>query len=96
MALAARLRAQDNIISREQAFACGVTRRALAHRVRPDGPWQRLLCGVYLAQTGAPSVPQQEMAALLHGGPGSVLTGPAGWHNRDPGVLRRKVARSSH
>jgi hypothetical protein len=76
-ALAARLRAQDNVISREQAFACGLSRRALAHRVRPDGPWRRLLCGIYLAQTGAPSVPQQEMAALLHGGSGSVLTGPA-------------------
>jgi very-short-patch-repair endonuclease len=76
-ALAARLRAQENVISREQALACGLTRSALAHRVRPDGPWQRLLCGIYLAQTGAPSVPQQEMAALLHGGPGSVLTGAA-------------------
>jgi very-short-patch-repair endonuclease len=76
-ALAAWLRAQDNLISREQALACGLTRSALAHRVRPDGPWRRLLCGIYLAQTGPPSVPQQEMAALLHAGPGSVLTGAA-------------------
>ena len=76
-ALAARLRAQDNVISREQAFGCGLTRSALAHRVRPDGPWRRLLSGIYLAQTGAPSVSQQEMAALLHAGPGSVLTGLA-------------------
>jgi hypothetical protein len=76
-ALAARLRVQDNVISREQAFACGLTRSALAHRVRPDGPWRRLLHGIYLAQTGAPSVPQQEMAALLHAGSGSVLTGSA-------------------
>jgi hypothetical protein len=76
-ALTARLRAQDNVISRQQAFACGLSRPALAHRIRPDGPWRRLLCGIYLAQTGAPSVPQQEMAALLHAGPGSLLTGPA-------------------
>jgi hypothetical protein len=76
-ALAARLRAQDHVISREQAFACGLTRSALAHRVRPDGPWQRLLSGIYLTQTGVPSLPQREMAALLHGGSGSVLTGPA-------------------
>jgi len=76
-ALAARLRVQGNVISREQAFACGLTRSALAHRVRPDGPWRRLLCGIYLAQTGPPSVPQQEMAALLHAGSGSVLTGSA-------------------
>jgi hypothetical protein len=76
-ALAARLRAQENVISREQALACGLTRSALAHRVRPDGPWRRLLRGIYLAQTGAPSVPQQEMAALLYAGSGSVLTGSA-------------------
>ena len=24
----------------------------LRHRIRPDGPWQRLLPGVYLAVTG--------------------------------------------
>ena len=76
-ALSATLRAQDNVISRGQALACGVTRSTLAHRLRPGGPWQRLLPGVYLAQTGAPNVVQKEMAALLHGGSGSVLTGPA-------------------
>lgn len=76
-ALAATLRAQEHVISRRQAFECGITRAALARRTRPDGPWQRLLPGVYLAQTGAPTVPQQAMAALLHAGPGSVLTGQA-------------------
>jgi hypothetical protein len=76
-ALSAVLRAQDSVISRRQALACGLTRGALAHQTRPGGPWQTLIAGIYLAQTGAPSVPQKEMAALLHGGPGSVLTGPA-------------------
>jgi hypothetical protein len=76
-ALSATLRAQDSVISRGQALACGVTRSTLAHRLRLGGPWQRLLPGVYLAQTGAPNVVQKEMAALLHGGSGSVLTGPA-------------------
>jgi hypothetical protein len=76
-ALSATLRAQDDVISRRQAFSCGMTRSTLAHRIRPGGPWQRLLPGVYLAQTGAPNVAQKEMAALLHGGAGSVLTGPA-------------------
>jgi hypothetical protein len=78
--LAATLRAQEHVISRRQAFGCGMTRAALAHRARPGGPWQRLLDGVYLAQTGTPTVPQQEMAALLHAGPGSVLTGLAALH----------------
>jgi hypothetical protein len=76
-ALAARLGVQDNVISRQQALACGMTRSALAHRLRPDGPWQRVLPGIYLAQTGTPNAAQREMAALLHAGPGSVLTGQA-------------------
>jgi hypothetical protein len=76
-ALSATLSTQHSVISRQQAFRCGMTRAAVAHRVRPGGPWQRLLPGVYLAQTGAPAVAQKEMAALLHGGPESVLTGPA-------------------
>ena len=76
-ALAATLRAQENVISRRQALACGLTSDAVAHRIRPDGPWQRLLNGIYLAQTGPPAVAQKEMAALLHGGPGSALTGRA-------------------
>lgn len=75
--LPATLLAQDNVISRRQALACGLTRDALAHQIRPGGPWQRLLTGVYLAQTGPPNVVQREMAALLHAGPGSVLTGLA-------------------
>ncbi len=74
-ALAAMLRAQENVISRQQAFVCGLSRDALLHRARPGGPWQRILPGIYLAQTGTPTVAQQEMAALLHAGAGSVLTG---------------------
>jgi hypothetical protein len=76
-ALAATLLRQDHVISRQQALACGMTRAAVAHRARPDGPWQRLIQGVYLARTGIPTTPQKEMAALLHAGDGSVLTGRA-------------------
>jgi hypothetical protein len=75
--LAATLRNQDQVISRQQALSCGLTQDALTHRIRPGGPWQRLLSGIYLAQTGDPTVSQKETAALLHAGPGGVLTGPA-------------------
>jgi hypothetical protein len=75
--LTAILLRQERVITRQQAFGCGMTRAGLAHRARPDGPWQRLLPRIYLAHTGTPTVAQKEMAALLHGGPGSVLTGPA-------------------
>jgi hypothetical protein len=76
-ALAAALRAQELVISRQQALECGLSRDALAHRARPDGPWQRVLPGIYLARTGTPNASQREMAALLHAGPGGVLTGQA-------------------
>ena len=65
------------MISRAQALAVGLTNHALRHRLRPGGPWRGLLPGVYMAATGAPTTLQQEMAALLYAGPGSVVTGPA-------------------
>jgi hypothetical protein len=76
-ALNATLNAQHHVISRQQALACGLTHDAVRHRIRVGGPWQRLLTSIYLAQTGAPTVTQKEMAALLHGGPEAVLTGAA-------------------
>ncbi len=71
------LRRQHFVIGRDQALACGLTEMALAHRIRAGGPWQRLLPGVYLAWPGTASAEQREMAALLHAGPRSVLTGMA-------------------
>ena len=68
---------QLDVISRRQALAAAVTDNALRHRLRPGGPWRGLLPGVYMAATGAPTTLQQEMAALLYAGPGSVITGPA-------------------
>src|SRR5690242_20507683 len=68
---------QLDLITRQQALTSGLTRHALGHRLRPGGPWRTLLPGVYLAVTGAPTPLQQEMAALLYAGPGSLVTGPA-------------------
>lgn len=55
---------------------------ALRHRIRGGGPWQVLLPGIYLSQTGTPTTRQQGMAAILYAGPGSVITGPSAltWH----------------
>ena len=66
------LEQQLDVISRQQALAAGLTKHALAHRLRPGGPWRGLLPGVYMAATGAPTTLQQEMAALLYAGPGSI------------------------
>jgi hypothetical protein len=68
---------QLDVIARSQALAVGVTDNALRHRLRPGGSWRGLLPGVYMAATGAPTTLQQEMAALLYAGPGSVITGSA-------------------
>jgi hypothetical protein len=76
-ALARTLNHQLDVITREQAVTVGLTRHALRHRLRFEGPWQGLLPGVYLATTGTPTLIQQEMAAMLYAGPGSVVTGLA-------------------
>jgi hypothetical protein len=76
-ALQGRLAAQHGVISRAQTAACGMTPGTLRHRVRPGGPWRALLPGVYLANTGTPGRAQLDMAALLHAGRGSVISGLA-------------------
>jgi hypothetical protein len=71
------LASQHGVLSRGQALAVGTTAAGLQHRLRLDGPWQRLLRGVYLTSTGAPSSVQLQVAALLYAGPESLITGPA-------------------
>jgi len=48
---------------------------SVQYRIRPGGPWQRLLPSVYLTTTGTATRDQLQMAALLYAGDGSVLTG---------------------
>jgi hypothetical protein len=76
-ALGGLLTKQHRVVTRAQALAAGMTQSALRHRLRDGGPWQVLLPGVYLAATGVASVDQREMAALLYGGPESMVTGLA-------------------
>jgi hypothetical protein len=71
------LHEQLGVIRRRQVAAAGVTASALRHRLRPAGPWRSLLPGVYMAATGAPTTLQQEIAAQLYAGSGSMITGPA-------------------
>jgi len=76
-ALARTLDQQLHVITRKQAAAAGLTKHALQHRLRLEGPWRVLLPGVYLAATGTPTLLQEEMAAILYAGPGSMITGLA-------------------
>jgi hypothetical protein len=85
-ALADLLRRQDGLVARAQAANCAMTAAALQHRIRPDGPWQVVLPGVYLSNSGLMTVRQRNMAAFLYAGrygDGVVaVTGPAAlaWH----------------
>ncbi|MGH3166537.1 MAG: hypothetical protein ACRDN0_11680 [Trebonia sp.] len=71
------LRKQFFMISRAQALECGMRRSRIDYLIRDGGRWQRVLPGVYGTTTGALSAEQRDMAALLHAGPGSILTGHA-------------------
>jgi hypothetical protein len=69
------VREQFAVIGRSQALDCGLSRSAIDHLVRQDGPWRRLLPGIYATTTGDVSPDQRAMAALLHAGPQSLITG---------------------
>jgi hypothetical protein len=69
------VREQFGVISRSQALGCGLSRSAIDHRVRQDGQWRRLLPGIYSTTTGDMTPDQRAMAALLHAGADSVITG---------------------
>src|SRR5271154_402640 len=71
------LRAQRQVITCEQAYECGLTRKAVDYRLRLDGPWQWLLPAVYVAGTGTITLDQRTVGALLYAGRESVMTGPA-------------------
>ena len=76
---------QDHVVSRPQALSAGISRHAIAHRIRPGGPWHAMLPGVYLTVTGTPTQVQREMAAVLYAGPRAVITGGAALrHHRLP------------
>jgi hypothetical protein len=70
------LREQFHVISRAQAMACGMSRKAVEMRIASSGPWQRVLPAVYVAVTGTVTQDQREMAALLYAGQRSMITGP--------------------
>jgi hypothetical protein len=85
-ALARTLAQQHAIIGRRQAIACGLTSKAVQHRIRTGGPWQVIVPGVYLAGRGALTAKQRAMAAWEHAGRAIAITGPSAvqWH-RMPG-----------
>ncbi|HSZ46153.1 MAG TPA: hypothetical protein VK823_12495 [Streptosporangiaceae bacterium] len=68
---------QHGVLSREQALAIGLSESGLRHRIRPGGPWRKLLPGVYLTSNGTATVQQMDTAAWLYACPDAFITGPA-------------------
>lgn len=66
---------QHGVVARRQALSYGMSRSAWEHRTRRDGPWRRLLPGVYVTHNGPPTLTQRITAALLYAGPDALLTG---------------------
>ena len=75
---------QFSVVSRGQLLVLGMEDHVMQWRIRAGGPWQVLLPGVYLGLTGAPNLPQQEVAALLYAAPGSIITGPVALVHHGP------------
>lgn len=69
------VREQYGVVGRGQALDCGVSRSAVGWLLRRDGPWRKIVPGVYATTTGDMTPDQRAMAALLHSGPQSVITG---------------------
>lgn len=67
--------AQDGLVSRRQALELGMTASSLRHATRPDGPWQRVLPGVYATFTGPLTSGHLLRALLLRAGSRAVISG---------------------
>jgi hypothetical protein len=65
----------NGVIRARDLVAIGVPESTVYRRCRDGGPWQRLAPGIILLTNGHPTAEQLVHAALLHGGPGAVVTG---------------------
>lgn len=68
---------QFGVIGRNQALEAGLSQGAISRLTHPGGRWQKILPGVYATTTGTVDTDQRAMAALLHAGSVSVITGAA-------------------
>lgn len=80
----------DGVVRTAELRANGVSGSAITVRCRPGGPWQRLLPGVLLLSSAAPSRRQRLRAALAYAGAGAAITGvDAASLDHDLGVRAR-------
>ncbi len=77
--LAARVRGQSGLVTRDQALTGGLTDKAIRWRLE-SGRWLRLHPGVYLTEPGRNDWSMHAVAALLHVGPPVALWGRSAGH----------------
>ena len=68
-----RVQHQAGVVSRQQALDAGFSEKAIEWRLR-RGTWQRLHAAAYATFSGIPSREGRLWAAVLHVGPGAVLS----------------------
>jgi hypothetical protein len=73
----ARLReaAVDNVIHVSELGRLGVPERTAYRRCQENGPWELLAPATIMLESGTPTRRQRIRAALVHAGPGAVVTG---------------------
>lgn len=76
----------DAVAGRAQLMALGISKNTIDLRCRPGGPWSKLLLGVVQLDGRRTTPHQYRRAALIHAGPGAMITGVAG--ARLHGVVR--------
>jgi hypothetical protein len=73
-----RAESWEGVISARELVRLGVPERTVYRRTQQDGPWTLLYPGTLVLAKGTPTLRQLEIAALVHGGPGAMLTGLSG------------------
>ncbi|MBF9134274.1 hypothetical protein I0C86_35880, partial [Plantactinospora sp. S1510] len=67
------VRRQHGVLTRQQAYACGLTKSQVEHRIH-SGRWQVLVGRVFATFSGSPPREAVLWAALLRAGPGAMLS----------------------
>jgi len=76
-ALDSLLRQREGVVTHAELRQLGVPPSTITYRIRPKGPWQRILPGVVITHRGTPTQRERVLAALRYAGEGAVLSGAA-------------------
>lgn len=74
-AVDALIRYRDGVVRTAELRSLGMPAASITYRYRAGGPWQRLLPGIVLTQSGVPTEAQRLHAAFAFCGGGATLTG---------------------